>query len=103
MAVTVSNVERIVDGQRRVVLADVTFDSAYATGGGEAINAVDFGLYSIARVVPLGNPSGYNIEYASGKLKLYTAFSGTLSTSLSVESDARDASAIVASVLVIGN
>lgn len=40
-------------GNKKIVFADVTFDSSYPTGG-ESIAASDFGLNTLQYVIPLG-------------------------------------------------
>ena len=45
MAITVTERERFVAGDRTFVAATVTFDSSYPTGG-EAITPANFGLFS---------------------------------------------------------
>ncbi len=49
MALTVSRVTRSTFGNKRIVIADVTFDSSYPTGG-ESLTASDVGLRKIEAV-----------------------------------------------------
>lgn len=53
MALTVTEIARSVFGNKRTVIAEITFDSSYATGG-EALVAADFGLSSLDAVMPAG-------------------------------------------------
>lgn len=46
MALTISRVKQDVQGGSRVIVADVTFDSSYATGG-ESLTPADLGLKAI--------------------------------------------------------
>jgi len=61
MALTISVVERTVFGNKRIVIADVDFDSSYPTGG-ESLQASDVGLKAIdfLQATP---KSGYIFEY----------------------------------------
>ena len=61
MALTISVVERTVFGNKRIVFADVDFDSSYPTGG-ESLQASDVGLKAIdfLQATP---KSGYIFEY----------------------------------------
>lgn len=67
-------------GDRVMVVTDFTADSSYPTGG-YALSPATFGLDSIDYVDIQFNPvaaaglGGYN--YATGKLQLFTALSGT--------------------------
>jgi len=71
MALTISVVERTVFGNKRIVIADVDFDSSYPTGG-ESLQASDVGLKAIdfLQATP---KSGYIFEYdyTNEKLKAF--------------------------------
>ena len=71
MALTISVVERTVFGNKRIVFADVDFDSSYPTGG-ESLQASDVGLKAIdfLQATP---KSGYIFEYdyTNEKLKVF--------------------------------
>lgn len=104
MAYAVSNVTNVYDGAKRIRLAKITPDSAYAVSGGETIAASSFGLQSLDELVIVSN-GGYRWEWVAttGKLKCYSAYSDSVSTAVALEADARDFSAIPLWVLAIGN
>ena len=100
MAVTVSETARFVAGDRTVVLAAVTFDDSYPTGG-EAVTPSTFGLaQSISALVPIGTRAVVTwrpwFNPATSKLVAQVAADG-----LQV-ADTTDLSTLVADVLVIG-
>lgn len=96
MAISSSDIERTVFGNKRVVVASVTFDSSYPTGG-EAVAASDFGLSSIDVILPFPLSNRIAVwDATNSKVLLYTAL-GTEAA------DTSDQSAIVVKVLVIGN
>ena len=109
MAVAVTGVAAVFDGQVRVRYANVTFDSSYATSG-EALTASDFGLYNILAVFPAGSPN-VSVAYdpTNKKLLAYktnttTATGTTIAiTGLNEVPSATDLSALVCQVLVVGN
>ena len=71
MGVSISVVDRISEGNRKVIVADVTMDSSYPTGG-ESMTAGDLGLQKVSMVQ--ANPNaGYIPEYdhTNSKLKVY--------------------------------
>ena len=73
MALTIAPVSVGVAGNRRVVVADVTFDSSYDSGG-EAFTPALLGLTVIETV--LCEDSGTETivyDRANGKLRIYTA------------------------------
>jgi hypothetical protein len=71
MALTIDSIERSVFGNKRVVVANVDFDSSYPTGG-EALAPSDFKLTKFDFVVAEPK-SGYvfNFDYANNKLKVF--------------------------------
>lgn len=74
MALTVNVIKRTKLMNEYAIIADVRFDSAYATGG-ESLTEVDLGLASALDSVITSTPSGYLVDYdhAAKKLKMYTA------------------------------
>lgn len=74
MALTVTTVRRTVYGNRRVVIADVTFDSSYLTGG-ESLTPSDLGLTAVDRIDAGVSTGGYVIVYDHTNSKLM-AFQG---------------------------
>ncbi len=71
MSVSISEVRRTVFGNRRVVVANVTFDSSYPTGG-EALAPSALSMQNFD-LVQAGQASGYAFEYdyTNQKLKAY--------------------------------
>jgi len=74
MALTISNEDRRISGDRVVIDAKVTFDTSYPTGG-EALAASDFqGLIQIdGLIVHSANLALYRViwDEANSKLKVY--------------------------------
>ena len=74
MALTISNEDRRISGDRVVIDAKVTFDSSYPTGG-ESLAASDFqGLVQIdGLIVHSANLALYRViwDEANSKLKVY--------------------------------
>jgi len=96
VALTVRKITSYVDGNHRKVIADVTFDNAYRTGG-LALTARDFGmgvfLDSVdAQTTTRGHACPY--DYANSKLM---AFNGTTQIA-----DNTDLTGITTRVTVIG-
>jgi hypothetical protein len=85
MAISVSTLPRgkFKNGDKRMVLADVTFTGSYATGG-EAVSAtVDIGVKNILNVDGIvteaaGQTTAWAVHWdrANGKLKLFGAGTG---------------------------
>lgn len=95
LSIATSDVRTVV-GNKRLVVADVTFDSSYPTGG-EAIAASDFGLSSIDTVLPYPHASRIcTYDDTNKKLLLHTAL-GTEA------SNASDQSTIAVRCEVLGN
>jgi len=72
MALTISNIDYTVWGNKRAAIFDVAFDSSYAFGG-EALTPETVGL-STAEQVLVNGKSGYNFEYdlTNEKIKVFT-------------------------------
>ena len=76
MAATLAVVKRSHPGSQRIVVADVTFDNSYPTGG-EAIAAGDAGLGAIQFAVTGGNTANtFAWDYTNGKLLAYVRTTG---------------------------
>ena len=96
MALTISPVRTFVLGDHRCVIADVTFDSSYATGG-ESLTNTDLGLTRSlmsldAGVATTGHACPY--DYTNQKLM---AFNGTTQIA-----NTTDLSAVTTRVVAIG-
>jgi hypothetical protein len=78
MALTFSEVTRTLTANKRVVVADVTLDNSYPTGG-EAISPSDVGLQAFEAVlIPSINNAGTRFlvwDQANSKVKVLTALS----------------------------
>ncbi len=75
MALSITRVSSYVIGDHREVIADVTFDASYTTGG-LALTAAQLGMgTSLRAVIPTPSTDGHTFayDYANSKLK---AFSG---------------------------
>lgn len=97
MALSTSITFRTVTGNERLVIADVTFDNSYTTGG-LAVTPAMFGLQAIHSVVCLPHSSASRIvtfDKAASKLKVHTAI-GTEAAAAS------DQSTITVTCLVVG-
>lgn len=78
MALTVAQVgNTAVMGNLKAVVADITFDSSYPTGG-EDLNPSTLGL-SFVRFLVADGSEGYNLvyDYANSKLLAYGSTAGT--------------------------
>jgi hypothetical protein len=87
----------------KLVFSQITFDSAYATGG-LALSASDFGLDEILAVFP-ANDAGYLFEYdkANGKLLAYYIDNDAVADSAAIQVAASvDLSAINPFVIAVG-
>ena len=95
--------KRFVMGDRRVVFADVTFDSSYPTGG-EAIVPADFGLDTqIDHVVTNPTLDGKNqVAYDHANKKLLVLFEDQTSGKHAEAASESDQSETVVRVLVFG-
>lgn len=75
MGLAVSIIKNEIFGTQRVVIADITFDSAYVTGG----EPLDFKLLGLTQInfMQLPAASGYQLEYdyANKKIKARTPVS----------------------------
>ena len=73
MALTITDVQRTVFGNKREVIATVLFDSSYPTGG-EAVAAADFGLSSVDTLSVYQHASRIGVyDHTNNKILLYTA------------------------------
>jgi len=105
MALTISVVERTVFGNKRIVFADVDFDSSYPTGG-ESLQASDVGLKAIdfLQATP---KSGYIFEYdyTNEKLKAFyptKSQDSNLAATVTVTSNTGDGDAVTYDVCFSG-
>lgn len=73
MAITVTNVENIVMGNKRIVFATIALDNSYATGG-YALTASLFGLGAVSWAAPIHQ--GAEWVKSSNKL-LFRNYQGT--------------------------
>jgi hypothetical protein len=97
MGLTITPITRSVFGNKRVVLADVTFDSSYPTGG-ESITPAVLGLSDIDAIFTNG-AKGWGVVYdkANAKLMAYGSTAGTEIT------DTTNLSALVVQILAVGS
>ena len=110
MAATVANVEHNVLGGGpggRWAYAEVTLDSAYATGG-EGVTAASLGFAFFKAVFVAHNEDGYIIQASLDSAKTTVTFkvwigsAATTSASVNMEVNTRDLSAVVIPVLIRG-
>lgn len=103
MALTITERERFVAGDRTFVAATVTFDSSYPTGG-EAIAAADFGLRShIDWVIPnKPDVATKDVWWDRANSKLMILVEDGTSGIEAQAANASDQSAVDVEVLVIG-
>lgn len=109
MAVTVTDIARTVFGNKRAVVAEITFDSSYPTGG-EPLTAAQLGLASVDAVFPAAavnsTPLALGVRYDKANAKLLAFYgdndAGADSGLIQVP-DTTNLSAYSATVLVIGN
>jgi len=110
-ALTVSNDVATVFGNKHIRVADITWDSSYATGG-EELTPANLGLTSIDVVVPLTDNAAwvFSYDYSAETLMAFGApaadytVAGTDSLALFDEADSEtDLSGVLTKVLVIGN
>lgn len=102
MAAAVSLIEQTVEGNKRVGVADVTFDNSYPTGG-EAVTPSQFGLtnatYGICNVKTVGGTVNVaNVYYDRANKKLLV-FDETPAEA----ANAADLSTLVVQVKMFGN
>jgi hypothetical protein len=96
VALTIRPVKTWVCGDRRNVLADITFDNSYPTGG-EALTATDLGLtLELNAVHAAPATTGHVCPYDQANAKLM-AFNGTTQIA-----DRTDLSAVTTRVLAVG-
>lgn len=97
MGLTVDPIARSVFGNKRVVMATVTFDNSYPTGG-EDLAASTLGLVTVDAIFTNG-AKGYGVVYdkANAKLMAYGSTAGTQVTNTT------DLSGLVVDILAVGN
>lgn len=108
MALTVSVVKRNVSGNARNVIATITFDASYLTGG-ESLTAADLGLTTITHLssetaaAAAGTTAVVTkYDYTNAKLQAFWT-GGVVSTALAQVTSTTDLSAYVCRVRVTGN
>jgi len=103
LAASVAIKNRIKFGNAYAVIADVTFDSSYATGG-EEVKPAQLGLRNVF-LVQAGNSGGYAFEYdyTNTKLKAYYGDNDSASDGPLVEvPNATNLSAVTARIVAYG-
>ena len=98
MALSSADIKRTVFGNKRIVIATLTFDSSYPTGG-ESLTPAMVGLSSIDSVLCFPHQTATRIatyDHTNAKVLLYTALS-------TEAANASDQSTITIQVLVVGN
>lgn len=96
MALTITDVQRTVKGNKREVTATVLFDSSYPTGG-EAVAAADFGLSTVDYIIVHPHASRIGVyDRTNKKILLYTALA-------TEAANASDQSTITVHATVSGN
>lgn len=98
MALSIDVIKRVHLPAGKGVVADITFDNSYPTGG-ESLAAADVGLSSIEYVKAEQKGVASRIceyDYANSKLMLFTALS-------TQAANASDQSTIVVRALVVGD
>ena len=93
---TYSIVDNTVEGNKRVITADITFDASYPTGG-EVVSPADLGLQSIL-FMHVNSKAGNLIQFDAAAVKLMAYVS---STGLQVASTT-DLSAVSVRVRAVG-
>ncbi len=83
------------------VIVTITFDSSYATGGGEVINPSDIGLGQILMLNIIQGEDGYIFEWDSANSKILVRESAATAIPLP-EVGADNLSAVVVEVFAIG-
>jgi hypothetical protein len=106
MALTVTEITRTTFGKRRAVLATVTFDSSYATGGEDftpaAVGLVSFdAVFATASVNSTPVAEVVRFDAANNKLLAFNSTTGAPSNLVQVASTT-DLSAFSTVVLAIG-
>ena len=101
MAVTVTIKHATVFGNKRIVVADITFDSSYPTSG-EPLTATNLGLTNIELMLAAPD-GGYVFEYdhTNHLLKAFWG-SATASAVLAEVTNATSMSSIVSRIFAIG-
>jgi hypothetical protein len=105
MAVAISNRQEAIrlSGNIKLVLASITLDTSYPTGGSPGITAA-LGLASILALIPYGNKGGYDIDYvkAADKLKCLYGTGSSLTGPHTEVANTTNLSAVTVDTLVIG-
>ena len=104
MAVTFANQHILFRASRTFLYSEITMDSSYTTSG-ETINASDFGLKEILAIFPAA-AKGYTVEAVKSTdavflMKVYSFSTNTNTVGAEMVS-AKDLSAVVIPVLVVG-
>lgn len=109
MAVSYANTDIIFRGGRTFIYSEVTLDSSYAASG-ETITADQFGLRTIKAIWP-SHAKGYIVEPVKSTdstwlLKVYVSHTPDTNSATAAplqSSTARDLSAVVIPLLIVGN
>ncbi len=101
MALTFGAAEHLSLGSVTGVIVTVTFDSSYATGGGEVINPKDLGLGQLLMLNIIQGEDGYVFEWDSANSKILVR-EGPTSIGILPEVGADNLSAVVVEVFAIG-
>ncbi len=102
MALTISNVKRTVFGNDRVAIADVTFDSSYATGG-ELLDISQLGMQQVDYLA-VAPASGYAVEWDGTNKKLLVRGTGSAEKAAFTQQDAStDLSTLTVHIMAYGN
>ncbi|WP_027085406.1 hypothetical protein [Cohnella panacarvi] len=102
MALTVSLVNRTVFGDKKISVADVTFDSSYATGGEE----LDLKLLGLNSVLFLQSQpkDGYQVEWDGTNKKLLVRATGSANKAAFTQLDsATDIATLVIRIMAYGS
>lgn len=99
MALTVAIQKRIKFGNAFGVIADVTFDDSYPTGG-ESLTAAELGLNIVDVLIPEAYEDAHIIkyDYANKKLMLYEIDTGAFAQ----EDNSQDMSGVVVKIFAVG-
>lgn len=91
MALSVSEIARTVFGNKHVLIAEITFDSSYPTGG-EALTAATLGLTAVEAFVPAGpaaaaaGAASAVVKYDRTNSKLQAFQSGPVAATVTIAS-----------------
>lgn len=105
MALTITEVARTVFGNKRVLLADITFDASYPSGG-EPLTAATLGFTSIDRVLPSvavsATPEAIIVDYDESAELLIAYRVDQIDDVLEEIPDTTDLSAFTVTLQIIG-